>query len=214
MAKTILFVCGVNLKVENKQILTENKDKRLIYAANHSSIIDFIVIYTLIEGDFDLLVFESGFNMPIIGFIFREIGGIPAARTLDKDRLEHNLSDIAVSLSQYSILIFPEGKLSQNGELQTFRRGIGEIAKRSQRAVLPIILRGSFAILPPPKHKIVGSGIWFFSYALFWLGSIFNNFHPGIIRATVKEPIMIGPEENGSDFVERVRKEFVLVMGS
>ena len=50
-----------------------------------------------------------------------------------------------------SILIFPEGTRSLDGELLPFRPGIGYLQRRSQLPVLPIYLDGTFDILPKGK---------------------------------------------------------------
>ncbi len=42
----------------------------------------------------------------------------------------------------YSVLVFPEGQRSSNGQLQPFRSGIGLLAQQAQAAVLPIALVG------------------------------------------------------------------------
>jgi long-chain acyl-CoA synthetase len=42
----------------------------------------------------------------------------------------------------YSVLIFPEGHRSADGQLQPFRSGIGLLAQQAQAAVLPIALVG------------------------------------------------------------------------
>ncbi len=42
----------------------------------------------------------------------------------------------------YSVLVFPEGRRSETGELQPFRAGIGLLAQQSQTAVLPVALLG------------------------------------------------------------------------
>ncbi len=42
----------------------------------------------------------------------------------------------------YSVLVFPEGRRSDTGELQPFRAGIGLLAQQSQTAVLPVALIG------------------------------------------------------------------------
>jgi long-chain acyl-CoA synthetase len=42
----------------------------------------------------------------------------------------------------YSVLIFPEGHRSSDGTLQSFRPGIGILAKESNVAILPVALKG------------------------------------------------------------------------
>ena len=42
----------------------------------------------------------------------------------------------------YSVLIFPEGRRSEDGRLHAFRPGIGLLAMQSRVPVLPVALRG------------------------------------------------------------------------
>ena len=42
----------------------------------------------------------------------------------------------------YSVLVFPEGRLSEEGVLQPFRQGIGLLVAESKTAVLPIAMTG------------------------------------------------------------------------
>ena len=47
----------------------------------------------------------------------------------------------------YSILIFPEGRLTRDGAMEPFKPGVGLLAKRLELSVVPIHLDGLFAIL-------------------------------------------------------------------
>ena len=47
----------------------------------------------------------------------------------------------------YSILIFPEGRLTRDGAMEPFKPGVGLLAKRLELPVVPIQLDGLFAIL-------------------------------------------------------------------
>ena len=49
----------------------------------------------------------------------------------------------------YSIVIFPEGKLTDTGEMSPFRSGIGLLAKRLQLPIIPMRIDGLF----PLKQK-------------------------------------------------------------
>jgi len=40
------------------------------------------------------------------------------------------------------VLIFPEGHRSEDGQIHTFRPGIGLLAQQSQAPVLPVALKG------------------------------------------------------------------------
>lgn len=49
----------------------------------------------------------------------------------------------------WNILVFPEGTRTRTGAMGTFRPGVGLIAKRSGRPVLPVLITGTHEILPP-----------------------------------------------------------------
>jgi long-chain acyl-CoA synthetase len=48
----------------------------------------------------------------------------------------------------WSILVFPEGELSRDGEIHGFRPGVGKLAGELKLEVLPARIRGAWAILP------------------------------------------------------------------
>jgi len=59
----------------------------------------------------------------------------------------------------WSILLFPEGTRSRSGEMAPLRPGVGLIAKRSGRPVLPVRIVGTHEVLPPgarlPRRALV-----------------------------------------------------------
>ena len=65
-----------------------------------------------------------------------------------------------IAADGYSILIFPEGKRTQAGEILPFRPGIGMIGSRLDATVIPVKLEGLDRILHPrwrwPKRGRAG----------------------------------------------------------
>jgi long-chain acyl-CoA synthetase len=61
--------------------------------------------------------------------------------------------------SGYSVLIFPEGKRTETGEVGRFQPGIGMIASRLEVPVVPVRLEGLDRILhPSARFPTVGRG--------------------------------------------------------
>jgi long-chain acyl-CoA synthetase len=48
----------------------------------------------------------------------------------------------------WSILVFPEGELSPDGDIHAFRPGVGVLARRLDLKVLPARIRGAFDVIP------------------------------------------------------------------
>lgn len=53
----------------------------------------------------------------------------------------------------WSVLVFPEGTRSRSGVMGPFRPGIGLLAIRSGRQVLPVRITGTGAVLPPGARR-------------------------------------------------------------
>lgn len=82
----------------------------------------------------------------------------------------------------YSILIFPEGRLTRDGAMGPFKPGVGLLAKRLELPVVPIHLEGLFAIL---------------SYRDRWPKA-------GEVRVRIGEPIHFEASETFEDAALRV----------
>jgi long-chain acyl-CoA synthetase len=52
------------------------------------------------------------------------------------------------------VLVFPEGRLTENGELQPFRRGIGILAAGLNAPVVPVKLDGLFELRQRPRRSL------------------------------------------------------------
>lgn len=213
-ARTLLLICGISVKVEG---LSSSKDflaqDNHIFAVNHSSYFDHVITFSAIPVYFRIVALDMVYRFPIIGFLAKEIGGLMAIRTFSKKEQENNIKAMSEALEHDSILIYPEGHMTKDGKLLEFRRGIGEITKFSGKKVVPVIIKGAFELLPPPPYKVVGKGIWFFSYALFWLGNTIMSFSPREITVHFGEAMSPGENESAEQFSAKIRQQFLDVLG-
>jgi 1-acyl-sn-glycerol-3-phosphate acyltransferase len=85
---------------------------------------------------------------PIRWFFAAWLGAFPFNRS---GRGGHETIDQAVGLldAGWSVLVFPEGTRSRTGTMAPFHPGIGLIAARSGRQVLPVRILGIHQVLPP-----------------------------------------------------------------
>nr|WP_276570537.1 AMP-binding protein [Halochromatium salexigens] len=92
------------------------------------------------------------FNRPWMRLLSRGM------RVLPVDPTGNPLTSLALgaaALEQGCMLIwFPEGQRSSNGELQTFRSGIGSLALASKVPILPVHLSGTREALPPGSLRL------------------------------------------------------------
>ena len=89
------------------------------------------------------------FKIPVLSWIFRTAKAIPIAPAKEDPWLmEKAYVDIAQALHEGDLVcIFPEGKLTRNGEINQFKGGIKKIIDRSPVPVFPMALRGLWGSL-------------------------------------------------------------------
>lgn len=74
------------------------------------------------------------------------LGSFPFVRAASPDSIA---AAEALLARGWSLIVFPEGTRSRSGDLGRFRPGVGLIAKRSGRPVLPVRIVGIHEVLPP-----------------------------------------------------------------
>ena len=84
------------------------------------------------------------FKIPVLNFIFRTAGTIPIASAKeDPAMLEKAYERIDAYLKAGEVVcIFPEGRITDNGDLYPFKKGITRIIERTPVPVIPMALRG------------------------------------------------------------------------
>lgn len=115
-----------------------------VLVCNHVSFVDALVIGGCIRRPVRFVVYYKIFRIPILNFIFRTAKAIPIAGSKeDPEMFENAFKEIALGLNNGDVIcIFPEGKLTVNGEVDTFKSGIERIIKESPVPVIPLALQG------------------------------------------------------------------------
>jgi len=121
-----------------------------IFAANHSSHLDTLLLLAALPLRLRLRLraaaaadyfFTSWWKGALVKMLFnaflferRSFVGLSCAQRLLKDG--------------YSVLLFPEGTRSKDGQLQPFKCGIGRLALATQVGVVPVWIEGAHAAMP------------------------------------------------------------------
>lgn len=112
--------------------------------ANHVSYVDALILMGTSTRPVRFVMDKSISELPVLKYVFRNAGVIPicsprkCAETYKKafEQIEQALSNDEV------VCIFPEGRLTSNGELGEFRPGVEKILKRTPVPVIPMALKG------------------------------------------------------------------------
>jgi 1-acyl-sn-glycerol-3-phosphate acyltransferase len=87
---------------------------------------------------------HRNFKTPVLSFVFRTAKAIPIAPAHeDAAMLESAYEAIARELADGQLVgLFPEGKLTADGEMNEFRGGVTKILERTPVPVVPMALSG------------------------------------------------------------------------
>ena len=136
----------VHLVYRVKKINLENipGEGPAVIVSNHVSLMDALVIGGCVRRPVRFVMHHRIFNVPVLRFIFKAAKAIPVApRKEDPKLLEQAYEQVAAELNAGNLVgIFPEGKLTSNGKIDTFKPGIEHILAETPVTVVPIALDG------------------------------------------------------------------------
>jgi 1-acyl-sn-glycerol-3-phosphate acyltransferase len=115
-----------------------------VLVCNHVSFVDALIIAAACRRPIRFVMDHTIFRVPVLNFVFRTGRAIPIASSRDDpELLEKAYDEIARALEQGDLIgIFPEGRITDNGEMYPFRPGIKRIIERTPVPVVPLALRG------------------------------------------------------------------------
>ena len=164
-SKMILGTIGIKVQIEGLDKIDTSKAQ--VYVVNHLSALDIPVLYLNLPFQFRILAKKELFRYPFMGWHLRRSGQIPVVLENPKASVRSLNLAVAAIRKGNSLVIFPEGGRSPDGQLHVFMGGAFYAAVKAQVDVVPIALVGTYEILkmntwhikPGPVHMLVGQPI-------------------------------------------------------
>ena len=116
----------------------------VIVVANHVSYVDALVISAACRRPIRFVMDHNIFKTPGMVWVFRQMKAIPIASAKENpEMMERAFDRVKLALAEGEVVcIFPEGKLTKDGEMNAFRPGIERIVAETGAPVVPLALRG------------------------------------------------------------------------
>ncbi len=136
-----LMVRGMyRLRVQGIERIPEEGAALMI--CNHVSYVDAIVIAAACRRPVRFVMDSSIFRIPVMSAIFRGMKAVPiASRAAEPEVYERAFSTVAGELAAgHLVCIFPEGRLTRDGEIGEFKGGLLRMLERSPVPVVPLAL--------------------------------------------------------------------------
>ena len=122
----------------------KNFPESAIIAANHVSFFDPILVSISYSKDMHFLARQSLFRFSFFGMLIKKLQAHP----IQKGAL--NITSIKLInrllRSGKRVLIFPEGKRSDNGNFQKLLPGVGTLSVQNKVCIIPVYLHGSYEV--------------------------------------------------------------------
>ncbi len=179
----ILFISGVKVKAEGLENI--NGEGPFIFVSNHISQFDIIALQFTIPGKSGFVFKKELAKIPLFGWQLMTGPHI----VIDRTNAENALKSIhkarqKMKTKAVSVILFPEGTRSKDGELQAFKRGAFHLASQVSFPIIPVTIRDSDKLLPKGSLRI----------------------NKGTIRIKFSEPVATTKVETRSDELELMGK--------
>jgi 1-acyl-sn-glycerol-3-phosphate acyltransferase len=155
--RSALLLAGLKIKVKGSEHIPS--DRSVVYIVNHSSNFDIPILYAGLPLQFRWLAKKELFDIPLFGHGMRRCGYIPIDRS-DRRKAMRSMNEAAQQIHDgASVIVFPEGTRTPDGQLQEFKKGGFLIAVKAQVPVVPVAISGSFAVMSKNSLRINKSNI-------------------------------------------------------
>ena len=131
-------------RVKHKNLEAIPDEGAALLVCNHVSFVDALLIGGAVRRPIRFVMYYKIYNLPVLNFIFRTAGAIPiAGRAEDEATYERAFRKIAQYLNDGELVcIFPEGKLTSDGQISEFKAGVRVILEQTPVPVIPMALQG------------------------------------------------------------------------
>lgn len=120
------------------------EDGPVLLVCNHVSFMDPLLLMANLRRPVRFVMYYKIFNVPLLSFVFRTAKAIPIAGQKEDPLVlqqAYDAIDAALAAGE-AVCIFPEGRLTVDGEIAPFRAGVEKILARRPVPVVPMALRG------------------------------------------------------------------------
>ena len=145
-----IVLVGVELNIIGAEKIDPKKSYVVI--GNHPSTLDIFTHITALPVSIRFLTKTELFRIPIFGRVLKTLG-LPR---IDRKNAKANFEKINDSIDQViklgnSIMIFPEGKRSNQKELLPFKKGASHIAKNFNLPIIPVVSHNAHNLMVKGK---------------------------------------------------------------
>ena len=123
----------------------------VVLCPNHASYLDPAFVQLVLRRRVTFIMTNDFYELPAGRWFFKLVGAVPVGR----GRLARAGLRRAMALVRrgHAIVLFPEGRLSTDGQPNRAQRGISRIARRTGAPIVPVAIAGGFQAWPKGARR-------------------------------------------------------------
>ena len=164
-SKKLLKIGGIKIKVHGS---LPKDSSNFVYVSNHSSLWDIPLILSAVDDNIRIMYKKELEKIPIFGYGLKKSPFIAVKREEARNAMSSIESTVKSMKEGSSVLVYPEGTRSKDGNIGEFKRGAFLLAEKAGKPIIPLTIIGSFDIMGKGKKEIKSSII------NIYIGSVIN----------------------------------------
>jgi 1-acyl-sn-glycerol-3-phosphate acyltransferase len=181
-ARLILKTTGVRVRVEGLEHL--DPARSYVFASNHQSIYDIPIVFASLPTQLRIVAKDSLGRVPFLGWHLQRTGHLLVDRRNPGPDIVAKMKRLVNEA--HSLIVFPEGTRSVEGELGRFKKGPFLVAVDAGLPIVPVSIGGSRHVMKKGRLMVCP-------------GQVSLVIHPPIETADVTR-------DNVRELAERVRE--------
>lgn len=150
--RKLVRLTGSEVEVIGEENIPENGS--MVFVSNHQSNFDIPILLGYIKKEKGFVSKAEAKKLPVVGGWMKFLDCVFMERTDPRAALRSIKEGIEIVKKGNSLVIFPEGTRSANGEIDEFKAGSFKLALKSKAPVVPITIDGSINIMRKGSNKI------------------------------------------------------------
>lgn len=143
----------MKVEISGKENIKPNTSYMVI--CNHQSHMDIPVLVYHLPLRLTFMAKKELFKIPFFGWGMQAAGILKIDRSNQQKAIQTlKKAERIITDNNFSVMAFPEGTRSNDGEIHAFKKGSFVMAMNTGLPVLPVSIRGTYDILPKKKLSI------------------------------------------------------------
>jgi 1-acyl-sn-glycerol-3-phosphate acyltransferase len=151
------ILMNILYRVNKRGIENIPEEGGALIVCNHVSFVDALLLSAACPRPIRFVMESALFKLPVVNLFARGMKAIPVCSAKeDRETMEKAFATVASELRDGNLVcIFPEGKLTTDGNMNVFRPGMTRILSETQVAVVPMAITGLWASMFSRAEKVI-----------------------------------------------------------